>query len=108
MNYQRIFGSNYPNECISAGTRKDVDDTVIHLVNQYNAYMKQGDIKSADIFFNANQAALAPYIINTQYLNYLEEEIYNTGVAALSKVEAIISDTEPSLQDVGGCWYQEY
>lgn len=108
MNYQRTFGSNYPIECIPVGTRKDVDDTVINLVNQYNTYMKQGDVKAAIILFNANRVVLEPYLINTRYLNYLEEEVYNTGIAALSTISVIISDVEPHTQDEGSCWYQEY
>ena len=56
MNYQRTFGSHYPTECIATGTRRDVDDAVIDLVNQYNAFMKQGDIKSANTLLTANQA----------------------------------------------------
>lgn len=108
MNYQRTFGSNYPTECIAVGTRKDVDDTVINLVNQYNTYMKQGDVNEAGILFSANRTTLDPYLINTRYLNYLEEEVYNTGIAALSSITAIISDAEPLTQDEGSCWYQEY
>lgn len=108
MNYQRTFGSRYPGECIAPGTRRDVDDAVIDLVNQYDTYMKQGDVKSANTLLAANQAVLAPYIINTKYLNYLEEEIYNTGIAALSTITQILSDTEPQAQDEGSCWYQEY
>lgn len=108
MNYQRTFGSHYPGECIAPGTRRDVDDAVIDLVNQYDTYMKQGDVKSANTLLAANQAVLAPYIINTKYLNYLEEEIYNTGIAALSTITQILSDTEPQAQDEGSCWYQEY
>ncbi len=108
MNYQRTFGSRYPGECIAAGTRRDVDDAVIDLVNQYNAFMKQGDIKSAHTLLTANQAILAPYIIDTKYLNYLEEEIYNTGIAALSTITQLVSDTEPPTQDEGSSWYLEY
>ncbi len=108
MNYQRTFGSHYPTECIATGTRRDVDDAVIDLVNQYNAFMKQGDIKSANTLLTANQAVLAPYIINTKYLNYLEEEIYNTGIAALSTITQMISDAEPPTQDEGSSWYMEY
>lgn len=108
MNYQKTFGSNYPSECIAAGTRKDVDDTVINLVNQYNSYMEQGDIKAVGVLFNANRTTLEPYLINARYLNYLEEEVYNTGIAALSAITAMISDTEPLSQDEGSCWYQEY
>lgn len=108
MNYQRTFGSRYPSECIATGTRRDVDDTVINLVNQYNTFMKQEDVKSANTLLAANQTVLAPYIINTKYLNYLEEEIYNTGIAALSTITQMVSDTEPQAQDEGSSWYMEY
>ena len=42
MDYSRVFGSKFPNSLIEVGTKKDVDDSVLALVNQYQNYMQAG------------------------------------------------------------------
>ena len=109
MNYSRIFGSNFPSECITLGTHKDVDNTVVNLVNQYNAYVQNGDMVAVSNLYTQNKAKLEPYTLNINYINRLEEEIYNTGLYALSSNNSVISDTEPTIeQGVGSYWFQDY
>ena len=109
MGYSRTFGSNFPGECIPLGTHKDVDNTVVNLVNQYNSYIQAGNMPAASNYYAKNKAKLEPYMINTSYINRLEEEIYNTGLYALSSSSSITSDTEPEVeQNVNSYWLQDY
>ena len=109
MSYSRTFGSNYPSTLIQLGTHKDVDNSVVGLVNQYNAYVQAGNMVAAGNLYNQNKAKLEPYVLNMSYINRLEEEIYNTGLYALSSNSSITSDTEPTIeQNVGSYWLQDY
>lgn len=111
MGYSRTFGSKYPSECISLGTHKDVDNTVVSLINQYNSYVQSGNMVAASNFYTQNKATLDSYSLNVSYINRLEEEIYNTGLYALSSgsSSSITSDTEPTVeQNIGAYWLQDY
>ena len=109
MEYSRVFGSNYPNSVINLGSRKDVDNTVISLINQYNYYIQTGDMINATNVYEENKTVLEPYIINTEYINRLEEEIYNTGIYAIKKSGFnIVSEDEPVEQDTGDYWFKDY
>lgn len=109
MSYSRTFGSNYPSTLIPLGTHKDVDNSVVGLVNQYNAYVQTGNMVAAGNFYDQNRAKLEPYVLNISYVNRLEEEIYNTGLYALSSNSSITSPEEPTVeQNVGSYWLQDY
>lgn len=47
-------------------------------------------------------------MINMEYINKLEEEIYNMGITVLNSVKSIISQTEPVTQSVNSFWYKDY
>lgn len=106
--YSREFGSNYPNQMISLGLHKDVDDSVVELINEYNSYVQKNDMSTAYQFYEQNKNILNPYIINMSYINYLEEEIYNTGLYALNTSPIIYSSEEPLSASEGSYWIQEY
>lgn len=108
MEYSHNFGSNFPNETIPVGTKKDVDDTVKALINQYYSCIESGDLASANQLYEANKDTLEPYQINMEYINKLEEEIYNMGITVLNSVKSIINQTEPVTQSVDSFWYQDY
>ncbi|MBO5093804.1 MAG: hypothetical protein J6C33_05540 [Lachnospiraceae bacterium] len=109
VNYSRVFGSQFPSVLITPGTHKDVDDSVIHLVNQYNSYIETDNVAAAYNLYKSNENILKPYLIDMAYINYLEEEVYNTGLLALSQYQVIQSDKEPpSDLDNGTYWVQEY
>lgn len=107
-NYSHVFGSNFPTEAIEIGTKRNVDNTVKSLVSQYYAFIDGGYIDAAKDLYEANENILKDYIIDVAYINRLEEEIYNTGLKAISNSSTIISDTEPSTQTLDGIWLQEY
>lgn len=47
-------------------------------------------------------------MINMEYINFIEEEIWNMNVATLKKLTTIISPNEPADQPDHGFWLQEY
>lgn len=109
MNYQRNFGSKFPDELIDVGTKKNIDDSVIEIVNQYNTYIQSKDIASANALYKANESILSPYKFDSFDVNRIKEELYNIGLCALSFQNTIISDTEPETkQYVGSVWLKEY
>ncbi len=106
--YSRSFGSQFPSELIALGTHKDVDDSVAALINKYYSYVESGDMDSAARIYEANKAALDAYAITADTIHYLEEEIYNIGLAALAKTNLIQSEDEPVFSQEGAYWIQEY
>ena len=109
MDYSRNFGSLFPSESISVGTHKDVDNAIVGLINQYNAYVASGNIASASALYEQNKNALSSYMIDAPYLNRLEEEIYNTGLYAMTNSGTVISNKEPEVeQNVGDYWFIDY
>lgn len=108
MEYSHNFGSNFPSELIPIGDKKDIDDTVKDLVNQYYSYLSNGNLSSANALYESNKNTLEPYMINMKLINRLEEEIYNAGFTVLNSVKSIINSTEPASQSVNSFWYKDY
>lgn len=108
INFSRSFGSNFPDELIPVGTKKDIDDTAASLITQYYSYIDAGNVTAANTLYNENKDILEPYQINMSYINRLEEEIWNTAIATLNKLTTIVSDTTPVSQTENAFWLQEY
>lgn len=109
MEYSRNFGSLFPSECISVGTHKDVDNTIVSLVNQYNYYVSINDMENANLIYEQNKNLLSSYMIDAPYLNRIEEEIYNTGLYAMATNGTVISDEQPNIeQNIGDYWLMDY
>ena len=108
MNYSREFGSQFPSSLIGVGTKKDIDNSVKDLINQYNAFCDAGDLSSAFNIYEQNKSVLKDYMIDMAYINKLEEEIYNVGLFGLNQTSVIYSDIEPETQAENGRWIMEY
>lgn len=106
MEYSRNFGSNFPNSLIEVGTKKDVDNTVIDLVNQYYSYMSSNNIDAANAFYEANKDVLDAYSIKTKDFNLLLEELYNMGLNLLQKTKIIVDANEPVTMSDNSIWYE--
>lgn len=108
MNYSRIFGSQFPSKIISVGSRKDIDDSVKLLIEQYYEFINSGDMNSANDLYNSNKDILEPYSFNSDYFNLLEEEIYNLGIGLISSMSTVISNDEPTNQSINSYWLEDY
>lgn len=106
MEYSRIFGSNFPNSLIEVGTKKDVDDTVIDLVNQYNTYIFNKNIEAANTLYQENKDILESYSVGMKDFNLLLEDTYNIGLNILQKTTIIVSDEEPVTMSENSIWYE--
>lgn len=106
MEYSRIFGSNFPNSLIEVGTKKDIDDTVIELVNQYTAYINSGNIGAANTLYQKNKDVLDSYSLGMKDFNLLLEEIHNIGVDVLQQTKIAISLSPPATMSENSIWYE--
>lgn len=108
MDYSHIFGSQFPDQVISVGSRKDIDNSVTELVKEYYSYLDAGNNDTANELYNNNKETLEPYTFNSSYFNMLEEEIYNLGVGLLNQTSTLISDSQPITQSVNSYWLEDY
>lgn len=89
---------------------KDVDNTVMPIINQYYAYLDQNDIYNANKLLKDNASLLKPYCIDMSTINKMENAISELGDIAFSTQQIIISQSEPNNTQigVGSEWYQPY
>lgn len=108
--YSHVFGSQFPNQLITPGSRKDVDAFAAPIIRQYYSLFDNGDTDAASDLLKQYEDILEPYIVNIKYINRLEEEINNIGIAVLSQYTVLNATEEPdaSIQDAGSYWIQEY
>ena len=106
MDYSRVFGSQFPNSLIEVGTKKDVDDSVLTLVNQYQNYMESGNFSEANNLYINNKEILEPYRISMKDFNSLQEELYNLGLYTLQQSSIISSSSEPVDMSEGSIWME--
>lgn len=109
MEYSNQYGSSMPSSVMNLIVKKDIDDSVMSYINTYNNYLKINDVTNAKKFFDEHRTTLSPYIINAEYLNQLQEEVYNSYVAS-QRNYCIVDIYEPRSddQDINGIWYQEF
>ena len=106
MEYSRNFGSNFPSSLIEVGTKKDVDDTVIALINEYYKYISSNDMVKANGLYEANKEVLEPYSIKMKDFNLLLEETYNIGLELLNKATIIVNENQPETMSNNSIWYE--
>ena len=89
---------------------KDVDDTVMPLINQYYAYIEANDLANANKVLEDNAELLKPYCLDMNGINKIEKAISDLADIAFSTQQIIISATEPTGSNlgVGTEWYQPY
>ena len=107
MEYSHLY-SQYPTALLdlTANLKKDVDADVIGLVNQYLAYMSEGNIGAANELYNANKDVLESYKIGMKDFNLLLEEVFNIGLHALGNSTLIVSTEQPATMAENGIWYK--
>ena len=89
---------------------KDVDDTVMPLINQYYAYIEANDLANANKILEDNAELLKPYRLDMNGINKIERAISDLADIAFSTQQIIISATEPMGNNlgIGTEWYQPY
>ena len=106
MGYTHEY-SNFPNTLYTLHNYQDVDDSIASLVNTIKAYMAAGNYTQAQYYIDQNKGVLAPYILNMETINALEEEIRNLEIFARTRIQSVfISLTEPDEPEVNDVWIQ--
>lgn len=108
MEYSRSFGSNFPTSALNleAYKKKDVDDEVVDLVNQYYEYVLSGDMTGANTYYNENKATLDSYRWSMSDVNLLLEEVYNIALTVAQNSYVIVSAEQPVTLAKNGIWYK--
>ena len=104
MNYSRLFGSNFPNEIIEVGTKKDIDD--YNKIIEYYNLIDSGNINEAIELYKSSN--LESYSITASDYNRWQEELYNLGIAIFNNSSIIHGDNEPLTQTINSHWLIEY
>ena len=107
MTYLRNFGSQYPEVQMIVSEKKDIDNNVLALVNMIEKFINEGNLTDAYKLMNENKSLLEPYNINCDFINLMQEEIYNIGLLALSKQNTMVSASQPTTQTVAGSYWIE-
>ena len=107
MEYSRNFGSQYPEVHMTVSEKKDIDNNVLTLVNQVETYIHDNDLSNAANVLAENASLLEPYIINSEFFNLIQEEIYNIGLLAISKQNSMVSEEQPTTQTVAGSYWMK-
>lgn len=107
MEYSRIFGSQYPNEQMSVSEKKDIDNSILSQVLVIEQYISKGELSVAKSFLEANASTLEPYLIDSNFFNLLQEEIYNIGLYAISRQNTLVSNKQPTTQSIPGSYWIE-
>lgn len=105
MEYSRNFGSQYPEVQMTVSEKKDIDNSVSKTVNKIETYVKNNNLSEAAKLMEENAELLEPYIINSEFFNLIQEEIYNIGLLAISKQNSMVSNTQPTTQTVAGSYW---
>lgn len=108
MEYSRNFGSNFPTSVLDLEThaKKDVDDSVVNLVNQYYEYVLSGDMATANEYYNEHKDSLDSYKWSMSDVNLLLEEIYNIALTVAQNTSVIVSAEQPVTMAKNGIWYK--
>lgn len=106
MKYSRYFGSQFPDQLLELRTFKDVDATVLGLVNQIKTYQLAGDFANAKALIDANATVLAQYMLSPEYINLLDEETRNLEIYAKGNSQSVFYQNEMPLEEssTGDVW----
>ena len=100
--YSRKFGSQFPNATMTLFEYKDIGEateSVQRLAQEYYTLMEAKDYAGAASLLEENWVDLKRYYIGMDFLNSLEEELYNTQVFAQKNNSFIIDTEEPNAAE---------
>lgn len=95
--------SKFPEQIMELHNFKDADDSIANVINQIKDLQSQGLYNQAQRIVEQNNDVLASYILSTEYLNAIDEEIRNLQIYSKTVSQSIfVQDDEPEamLNDV--------
>lgn len=95
--------SQFPDKVWERRYFKDVDDTIAEVINQIKNLQSQGLYNQAQRIIEQNKDVLGKYIIDTEYVNAVDEELINLEKYAKQQKQSIyFQENEPDgvLNDI--------
>ncbi len=84
---------------------KDIDNTIADLINQIKTLQAQGQYDRVNAIIKENKENLAQYVIGSDYINAIDEEIRNLEIYAKSKKQSIYyEESEPEYAVHSDVW----
>jgi len=97
--YSKEGGSRFPDSIMELGNYKDIDESVSDLITKIYQAQENDDYETAKKLITEHESLLKPYMINSELLNRLSEELYNTQIYAFTNLQQIfVSDEEPFVK----------
>ncbi len=97
--------SQFPNKVWERRYFKDVDDSVAEVINQIKNLQSQGLYNQAQRIIEQNKDVLGKYIINTEYLNAVDEEMINLEKYTKQQKQSIyFQEDEPDGGILNDVW----
>lgn len=99
--------SNFPDTLYVRGEFEDLADapsSVVDVVTQIKQYVIEGKYTDAANLLTINKDALAPYYMDANHINALDEELRNVEIYVKGQRQGIyLSDTMPDCV-IGDVW----
>lgn len=95
--------SQFPDKVWERRYFKDVNDTIAEVINQIKNLQSQGLYNQAQRIIEQNKDVLGKYIIDTEYVNAVDEELINLEKYAKQQKQSIyFQENEPDgvLNDI--------
>ncbi len=86
--------SQFPQELIALHNFKNIDQTIVNLINNINSYRSRGEYAEAASLIDNNKELLSQYIVDATTFRTWEEEIYNAQKYAKQAQQVIYFDDE--------------
>ncbi len=97
--------SRLPEQIMERHYFKDIDNTIADLINQIKTLQAQGQYDRVNAIIKENKENLAQYVIGSDYINAIDEEIRNLEIYAKSKKQSIYyEESEPEYAVHSDVW----
>lgn len=97
--------SQFPNRVWERRNFKDADDSIAAVINQIKALQSQGLFNQAQRVVEQNKDVLGKYIVDSEYLNAIDEELINLEIYAKQQQQSVyIQSEEPENALLGSVW----
>ena len=100
--------SQFPDKIWERRYFKDADDGIATIINQIKNLQSQGLYNQAQRIVEQNKDVLGKYIVDSEYLNAIDEELINLEIYSKQQQQSIyIQSEEPENAMLGAVWISD-